>query len=102
VLIVAVISLVLALMIPGLVDLMVTGTAMSVSGLLAPVMFGLFWKKPTKLAGNIAMWSGLGSAVIWQILGHPFGLHPILIGLPLSIIMLLLVTFFGKKDYATV
>ncbi|RIM14181.1 sodium:solute symporter family protein, partial [Staphylococcus cohnii] len=82
VLIVAVISLVLALMIPGLVDLMVTGTAMSVSGLLAPVMFGLFWKKPTKLAGNIAMWSGLGSAVIWQILGHPFGLHPILIGLP--------------------
>lgn len=89
-------------MIPGLVDLMVTGTAMSVSGLLAPVMFGLFWKKPTKLAGNIAMWSGLGSAVIWQILGHPFGLQPILIGLPLSIIMLLLVTFFGKKDYATV
>ncbi|MFQ3872607.1 MULTISPECIES: sodium:solute symporter family protein [Staphylococcus] len=102
VLIVAVISLVLALMIPELVNLMVTGTAMTVSGLLAPVIFGLFWQKPTKLAGNIAMWSGLGSAVIWQILGHPFGLHPILIGLPLSIIMLLLVTCFGKKDYETV
>lgn len=97
VLIVSVISLILAIMIPGLVDLMVTGTAMSVSGLLAPVVFGLFWQKPSKLAGNLAMWSGLISAIVWQILGHPFGLHPILIGLPLSTIMLLLVTYFGKK-----
>lgn len=97
VLIVSVISLILAIMIPGLVDLMVTGTAMSVSGLLAPVVFGLFWQKPSKLAGNLAMWGGLISAIVWQILGHPFGLHPILIGLPLSTIMLLIVTYFGKK-----
>ena len=89
-------------MIPGLVDLMVTGTAMSVSGLLAPVVFGLFWQKPSKMAGNISMWSGLISAVVWQLLGHPFGLHPILIGLPLSTIILLLVTLFGKKDYVRV
>lgn len=99
---VSIISLVLALMIPGLVDLMVTGTAMSVSGLLAPVVFGLFWKKPTRLAGNLAMWGGLISAVIWQLLAHPFGIHPILIGLPLSIIILLAVTVFGKKDTASV
>ncbi|WP_336878470.1 sodium:solute symporter family protein [Staphylococcus nepalensis] len=102
VLIVSVIALVLSLMIPGLVDLMVTGTAMSVSGLLAPVVFGLFWQKPSKMAGNISMWSGLISAVVWQLLGHPFGLHPILIGLPLSTIILLLVTLFGKKDYVRV
>lgn len=42
VLIVSVIALVFSLAIPGLVNLMVTGTAMSVSGLLAPVLFGLF------------------------------------------------------------
>ena len=102
VLIVSVISLILSLMIPGLVNLMVTGTAMSVSGLLAPVVFGLFWQRPTKIAGNISMWSGLGSAVIWQILGHPFGIHPILVGLPLSIIMLLVVTFLSKKDEAII
>lgn len=45
VLIVSVIALVFSLAIPGLVNLMVTGTAMSVSGLLAPVLFGLFWKE---------------------------------------------------------
>lgn len=94
---VSMIALILALMIPGLVELMVTGTAMTVSGLLAPVVFGLFWSRPTKLAGNLSMWVGLISAIIWQILGHPYGMHPILIGLPLSIVTLLVVTLFDKK-----
>lgn len=97
VLIVSIIALVLALTIPGLVNLMVTGTAMSVSGLLAPVIIGLFWKRPTKTAGIAAMWIGLGSAVVWQVLGHPFDIHPIMIGLPLSIVTLLLVTFLMKS-----
>ncbi len=96
VLIVSAIALVLTLTIPGLVNLMVTGTAMSVSGLLAPVIFGLFWKKPTGIAGLSAMWTGLGSAVIWQVLGHPFGIHPIMIGLPLSTAVLLVMTVLTK------
>ncbi|MFB9974614.1 sodium:solute symporter family protein [Allobacillus sp. SKP2-8] len=98
VLIVSVIALVAALAIPGLVNLMVTGTAMSVSGLLAPVMFGLFWKRVTKVAGIASMWGGLIAAVIWQVLGHPFGLHPVFIGLPLSIAILLIVTLFTKNN----
>lgn len=97
VLMVSVIALALALTIPGLVNLMVTGTAMSVSGLLAPVIIGMFWKRPTKTAGIAAMWIGLSSAVIWQLLAHPFGIHPIMIGLPLSTITLLLVTFFSNN-----
>ncbi|MBP1969960.1 SSS family transporter [Virgibacillus natechei] len=96
VLIVSIVALVLALSVPGLVNLMVTGTAMSVSGLLAPVMFGLFWKRVTKAAGVASMWGGLVTAVIWQVLGHPFGLHPIFIGLPLSIAILLIVTFLTR------
>src|SRR5699024_7100816 len=72
VLLVSIVALVLALTIPGLVNLMVTGTAMSVSGLLAPVMFGLYWKKVTNIAGVTSMWGGLVTAVIWQILDHPF------------------------------
>ncbi|ALX48936.1 sodium:solute symporter family protein [Lentibacillus amyloliquefaciens] len=98
VLAVSVIALMAALTIPELVNLMVTGTAMSVSGLLAPVMFGLFWKKVTNAAGVASMWSGLVAAVIWQISGHPFGLHPIFIGLPLSIVILLVVTFFTQQN----
>lgn len=97
VLIVSVIALILSLTIPGLVNLMVTGTAMAVSGLLAPVIFGLFWSRPTKHAGIIAMWTGLGSAIVWQMLSHPFGIHPILIGLPLSTVTLIIATFSTRE-----
>src|SRR5699024_4182838 len=86
VLIVSVIALLLALYIPQLVSLWVVGTAMLVSGLLAPLFFVLYWKKTTKKAGLYSMWAGLSTAVVWQILGHPFGLHPVFIGLPISII----------------
>src|SRR5699024_8234083 len=97
VLIVYLIALLLAFMIIVLVNLMVTGTAMAVSGLLVSVIFGMFLDKPTNIAGVTAMWLGLGSSVIWTLLGHPFNLHPIMIGLPLSIITLLIMTFATNK-----
>jgi len=96
VLIVSIISVILALKIPGLVNLMVTGTAMSVSALLAPIVLGMFWKRPTRMAGVLGMWAGLGLSVLWQILGHPFGVHPIMVGLPFSFIILMSVTLFSK------
>lgn len=98
VLIVSVIALVLTLLIPGLVNLMVTGTAISVSGLLAPIVFGMFWKRPTKVAGLTSMWIGLIIAVVWQLLGHPFDIHPIMLGLPISTIVLLVMTFMTRED----
>lgn len=98
VLIVSVAALVLALVIPELVNLMVTGTAMTVSGLLAPIILGLFWKKVPNAAGIASMWGGLSVAVVWQILGHPFGLHPIFIGLPVSIVILLIMMVFTKPN----
>ncbi|WP_173918643.1 sodium:solute symporter [Halobacillus sp. Marseille-Q1614] len=98
VVIVSIISLLLALYIPQLVTLWITGTAMLVSGLLAPVLFGLFWKRTTKMAGLSAMWAGLIVAVFWQAAGHPYGLHPVFIGLPLSIIILVGVTLLSKRE----
>src|SRR5699024_2620225 len=99
VLIISVIALVLALTIPGLVNLMVPGTAMTVSGLFAPVMCGMFSTKVTPAAGPASMWSGVIIALLRQIAGHPFGLHPISIGLRVSVIILPAVTFItnGKE-----
>lgn len=96
--IVSIIALLLALYIPQLVSLWVAGTAMLVSGLLAPVLFGLFWKRATKEAGVLSMWTGLIVAVIWQIAGHPLGLHPVFIGLPLSIFVLVIVSLFVTSN----
>ncbi|MGI8316976.1 sodium:solute symporter family protein [Halobacillus mangrovi] len=98
VVIVSIISALLALYIPQLVTLWITGSAMLVSGLLAPVLFGLFWNRVTKTAGIASMWTGLAISVFWQIAGHPFGLHPVFIGLPVSIITLLVVTLLTKQE----
>ncbi|WP_261129580.1 sodium:solute symporter [Bacillus sp. Marseille-Q3570] len=92
------VALLLALYIPQLITLWITGSAMLVSGLLAPVLFGLFWKRTTKTAGIISMWSGLIVAVIWQIAGHPFGLHPVFIGLPVSLLVILAVTLLSPQE----
>ncbi|NWO13870.1 sodium:solute symporter [Virgibacillus sp.] len=96
VILVSVFALLLSLYIPQIVNLWVTGTAMLVSGLLAPVVFGLFWKGATKQAGISSMWLGLVVAVTWQIAGHPFGIHPVFLGLPISILTLLIVSFLTK------
>ncbi|MGJ9385542.1 sodium:solute symporter family protein [Salipaludibacillus sp. CF4.18] len=86
-------SLFLALAIPRLVELWMTGSAILVAGLLAPIMLGLFWSRPTKIAGVASMWTGLILAIVWQLAGHPLGLQPIYIGFPASVIVLLLLTF---------
>lgn len=96
--IVSVISVLLALYIPQLVQLWITGTAMLVSALLAPIVIGLFWKRPTKKAGVTAMWGGLIVALLWQIAGHPFGLHPVFLGLPISVVLLLIGTMVTKPE----
>lgn len=98
VILISFISLLLALYIPQLVSLWIVGTAMLVSGLLAPVLLGLYWKRATKRAGVISMWLGLSIAIIWQILGHPFDLHPVFIGLPLSIISMICISLLTKEE----
>lgn len=89
----SVFSLFLALAIPRLVELWMTGSAIIVAGLLAPILLGLFWSRPTKIAGVSSMWTGLILAIVWQLTGHPFGLHPVFIGFPASVIVLLVLTF---------
>lgn len=88
----SIISLFLALYIPRLIELWVTGTAMLTSSLLIPVMAALFWQKATKAGGVTAIWGGLAVALLWQLLGHPYGLHPVYLGLPVSLILLVTVS----------
>ena len=90
VLITSVTAYLMALYIPELIVLWIVGTAMLVSGLLAPVIIGLFWKGVSRRAGVAAMWSGLVVAVAWQLLGQPWGWHPVFVGLPISILVLVL------------
>lgn len=93
---VSVFALLMALYIPQLVQLWVTGTAMLVSAILAPVILGLFWQGATKKAGAIGMWVGLIVAVVWQFAGHPFGIHPVFLGLPISLGLVVIISLLAK------
>lgn len=51
-----------------------------------------------RIAGVTSMWIGLIVATSWQILGHPFGIHPVFLGLPISIISLIVISLFTKPE----
>ena len=82
------ISLGLALYAPRLLDIWILGSAMLVCGVLVPTVVALCRRTPDPRGGVIMMWGGLATAVLWQVLGHPFGLHPVMIGLPVSLALM--------------
>ncbi|SHF36482.1 Na+/proline symporter [Modicisalibacter ilicicola DSM 19980] len=88
VLVMSVISVGLALYAPRLVTIWILGSAMLVCGVLVPALVGLLFDNLNRRAGVATMWAGLVSAVAWQALGQPFGVHPVFIGLPISLLML--------------
>ncbi|WP_083399011.1 hypothetical protein [Oceanisphaera psychrotolerans] len=88
VVIMSLISAGLALYAPELVSIWILGSAMLVCGVLVPAIAALLGKELNRGAGILAMWIGLGSAVGWQLLGQPFGIHPIFVGLPIALLML--------------
>jgi len=98
VLITSIAALMLALYIPRLIELWVTGTAMLISGLMLPVLAALFWQRASNAGGVTAMWGGLIVAVIWQACGHPLGLHPVYIGVPTSLVLLVVVSLLTKPS----
>ena len=98
VIITSLISLVLALYIPRLIELWVTGAAMLTSGLMVPILAALFWKRATSAGGVVSIWGGLVTAVAWQALGHPLGLHPVYVGIPVSLSLLIVVSFFTRSS----
>lgn len=87
----ALISLLLALAVPRLIQLWITGSAILVASLLVPLLIGVLWERPSRLAGASAMWVGLVVALGWQLMGQPGGWSPVFIGVPASALTLLAV-----------
>lgn len=88
VIVMALISVLLALAVPRLIQLWITGSAILVSSLLVPLLLGVLWTRPSRHAGACAMWAGLAVALAWQLLGQPGGWSPVFIGVPASALTL--------------
>lgn len=96
--IIGVLSLIIAIKPPAMI-LVLTAFSWSViaSANLWPFFFGLYTKKLSKTAGLISMLGGAVTALIWIILGNPFGIHGFIPGIIVSLIVFVVKNFYFKK-----
>lgn len=96
--IIGIISLIIALRPPALV-LTLTAFAWAViaSTTLWPLLFGIYWKKATKLGCAFSMIGGFITALIWMLIGKPFGIHGFVPGIIVGFILMITVSYFTPK-----
>lgn len=100
VIVMSLVALAMALYAPRLVTIWILGSAMLVCGVVVPALTALLFENLNRTAGIASMWAGLVAAVIWQLLGQPFGVHPVFVGLPLALAMLPLYFVGGTAIFA--
>ncbi|TCK16412.1 sodium:solute symporter family protein [Marinobacterium mangrovicola] len=98
VIIMAVISLTLAMAVPGLIQLWITGSAILVSSLLVPLLLGVLWSRPSRRAGTSAMWFGLIASLAWQLSGQSANWSPVFIGVAISTLTLFSVMLLERTQ----
>ena len=73
-------------------------TAGQLSTFLWPVILGLYWKKANKEGAITSMVVGIGSYVVFNYMWErPFGMHPIVLSLVLSLAAFIVVSNLTKK-----
>ena len=72
--------------------------ALRSAGPFAAFGLGLVWKNATKNAGILSIIGGSIAAVVWQILGEPYGILAIVFGAAISIIVFVLVTVIERSN----
>jgi SSS family solute:Na+ symporter len=97
VIIVALLSFLLAFLMANIVDAIVFAYTMYAAGLLIPMYVGYLSKKVTATAGMMSIMGGGGTALLWYILNQPFGLPPMIPALIVSIVLIVVVSFFTEK-----
>jgi Na+/pantothenate symporter len=92
--IVGLVSLAIALKPPALI-LVLTGFAWAViaSTNLWPLLFGIYWKRASRLAAFVSMAAGALTALIWTWAGNPWGIHGFIAGSVAGLVLIVLLSF---------
>jgi SSS family solute:Na+ symporter len=87
------VSILIALRPPGLI-LVLTAFAWAViaSTNLWPLLFGIYWKRTSPVGTLASMIAGAGTAVVWQVLKNPFGLHGFIAGIITALVVIVVST----------
>ncbi len=93
-LVVGLVSLAIALRPPALI-LVLTGFAWAViaSTNLWPLLFGIYWKRASRLAAFVSMVAGALTALLWTWAGKPWGVHGFIAGAAASLIVIVALSF---------
>lgn len=92
------VSLLIALRPPALV-LTLTAFAWAViaSTTLWPILFGIYWKRTTKWGCIASMVGGFAMALIWMVVGKPFGVHGFIPGIIVGFVLMVVVSYATPK-----
>ncbi|WP_042143763.1 sodium:solute symporter [Paucisalibacillus sp. EB02] len=91
-------GLLVALLINDVIEIYSFALALSAITMVMPVLAAMFWKRATKTGVISSVIGSLIIAVIWNIMGEPFGWHMIIPGIISSFIILLIVSLLTKHS----
>ena len=96
-------ALLVGLIMPYIIPLVVFAFGMRGAGFFLPIALKILG---IKITSNSAFWSSVGggiSAIVWLILGQPWGIHPVIPGVSIAAVVLILVESLSriKKQQAT-
>lgn len=93
----AVLALFLAWQFEFIMEVCIFAFTVFVAGAALPIIGAFYFKRATNAGAIASMIGGGGAAIIWKILGEPFGYDPVLPGLALSIILYFVVSYCTKR-----
>jgi SSS family solute:Na+ symporter len=96
--VVGLVSLAIAVRPPALI-LVLTAFSWAViaSTCLWPLLFGLYWKRATRMGVLSSMVGGLVAALVWMGVGSPFGVHGFIPGIVVSGVALVVVSLVTAR-----
>ncbi|PLR77030.1 hypothetical protein CU633_12490 [Bacillus sp. V3-13] len=82
--------------VPLIQQIWINAAALIGSSFAVAILLGLYWKRATTAGAITSMVGGIGSASIWLYLGNPFGLDPVYISVPASLVGMVIVSLLTK------
>lgn len=88
VLLIAILGIIVALAVRDIITIYTYALSFTAITIFFPVMGAMFWRRTSKMGVLVSVFGSLIFAIIWIIAGRPFGLHEIIPGMLLSLILL--------------
>lgn len=92
-------GLLIALLITDIIAIYTYALSLSAVTMVFPVLAAMYWKRATKTGMIASVIGSLILALIWNLLGKPFGVHEIIPGLFVSLVLLVGVSLMTKHSH---